>query len=526
MNMLLLTTPAQHQGTNPAVLVDEKQLQKWLDALPVMNVVETVKLLHAALVPFNELQLDNATRLKLLERYRQAIDEIFYSYDDMRLKQLPISNEARQDIKTDIMWLYLELANGYKIIVKNALDEGLNPKKDNSLLLSIYRAMEQIIHALVNAYRNYQAPPPLAYLEVNQLYLVTTENLANDRKVSSAKRESTSPTVDNLYKQFMLLAIANPMSMPEGVAFDLFFILEQVATHCLIGTEPPVEAGQHVYLVSLTDDAIPVPCSGTGSAAVNPDQRYLDIRPVMQVVRKRLDELQKSAQGLMDSQEVKLLRVYVEQIQGGAGGVTRASARSAYKQVQLAFGLDPVHYFMSDDHFAEHRTTSTESFGIEVRDVDSVEAMYELETWQILETGKTGRMLLVPKDISYQDLEPGLIVGIFEELGEGKPPVFSLGTIRWLPQEDAAEKKMGLQMIAGRPIPVTCSAGQDEAFFNCLYLTEVAVLKQPATLIMPRHYYQEGREIILRVPQGDRRIRLAELIDHTESIAQCRFDTA
>ncbi|MDY6980634.1 MAG: hypothetical protein SV201_12180, partial [Pseudomonadota bacterium] len=190
MDMLLLTIPDQHEDSNPAVLLDEKLLRKWLSELPMMNVVQTVEMLQRAILPFNELKIESQLRLKLLECYREKIDEIFYSYDEMRLRQLPVSHEARQAIKTDIMWLYLELANGYKIGVKSALDRGANPKKDSGLLLAIYRAMEQIIHAMIIAYRNAQTPPPLTYLETHQLYHAAAVYDAADKKVSGAKQEA------------------------------------------------------------------------------------------------------------------------------------------------------------------------------------------------------------------------------------------------------------------------------------------------------------------------------------------------
>jgi hypothetical protein len=419
------------------------------------------------------------------------------------------------------MWLYLELANGYKIVVKHALDEGLNPKKDNNLLLAVYRAMEQIVHALVNAYRNSQPPPPLAYLELNQLYQVTAEHGAVDRKVASAKRDTATPSVNNLYKQFMLLAMADPMGLPEGAAFDLFFMLEPFAPLCLVSDTPPPAEARQVYLINFYDDSLPQTLDKADPAQPRSGMTYLDIRPAVQRMEARIAELQKSEQGLMNVQEIRLLRSYVERI---SGTVERGAVKAARKEVQLAFGLEAAHYFMREDNYVRHQNARRESFGIEVRDVSEDEALYDLEPWQIIETGKTGRLLLVPSSISYQDLELGMPVGVFEQLGDNKPAVYTLGTIRWLAAEDSDEKKIGVQMIAGRPMPVMCAEQQGEdANFECLHLPAVDVLKQPASLLLPASRYAQGKTILIRQTSGMLPIRLGTIIDATELVVQCHY---
>ena len=521
MNIVLLTTPAQHQADNPSVLLDEKKLQKWLTELPVMNVVETVKLLHQAITPFNELQIDNQLRTRLLEHYRTSIDEIFYSYDDLRLRQLPISNEQRKAIKADIMWLYLELANGYKIVVRNALDEGNSPKKDNDMLLAVFRAMEQIIHALVNAFRNYETPPPLAYLEVNQLYLIAEQHQAEDKRVSSAKKESAVPTIANLYKQFMLLAVADPYSMNEGDAFDLFFILEQQAHLCEVLAEEPAGDQNGIYVVNLSEDSLPQPYQKLKMEQVTPDIRFIDVRNVLSVTSQRLSSLQKSEQGLMNTQEIKLFKVFQEKTTHAKAQTAGAAQPS--KEVSLSFGIEATSHFMTGDNLQQHLTASKESFGIEVRDVDSEEDVeYELEHWLIAETSKTGRMLLVPRGTTNQTVAIGMLVGVYENLAEGKTPVISLGTIRWLPSDEATGHKIGLQMIPGRSQSLECSTEQGDRF-HCLHVAAVEVLKLPASLLVAKANYNEGQEVTLHAGTEQISVRLEAPIEQTEHIVQCSY---
>lgn len=520
MDMLLLTIPDQHEDSNPAVLLDEKLLRKWLSELPMMNVVQTVEMLQRAILPFNELKIESQLRLKLLECYREKIDEIFYSYDEMRLRQLPVSHEARQAIKTDIMWLYLELANGYKIGVKSALDRGANPKKDSGLLLAIYRAMEQIIHAMINAYRNAQTPPPLTYLETHQLYHAAAVYDAADKKVSGAKQEATTPSINHLYKQCMLLAVAEPEGMPEDSAFELYFLLEQFADTGLISGEIPADRDAYIYTLDFSDDARPVPLVRAGGDRQYGENNYLDVGPVIEKIKNRLDELGKENQGLMEKQEVRLLELYRTRIMSLHG---RGASENESAEVYLSFGLMAAHYFMCGDNFSRYIAGSQESFGIEVHDVDEMGQMHELETWQIIEISNSGKMLLASESGSRQDMKIGMAVGVIEKFENDKPPVFTLGIIGWLPPEESDDRKIGIQIIPGRPEPVFLTETGAGALFSGLKIPEVGILNLSASLVVPAGNYAKDK--LVTVEQGSTKIqvRLGQAINSADGVVHCFY---
>ena len=64
-----------NQATNPAVILNPRQLKSWIGQLPVNDIIKTVKRLHTAIEQCNELQIDVDKRLKLLEIYREAFDK-------------------------------------------------------------------------------------------------------------------------------------------------------------------------------------------------------------------------------------------------------------------------------------------------------------------------------------------------------------------------------------------------------------------------------------------------------------------
>ena len=117
MEPLNLSLPVQHGYTDPTVETDVVRLREWLDDLPLMDVVETLHLVHGALDGLNEQQLAPEVRLELLEAYRATTLRMFYSVDPLQLGQLNLTRMRRRDSIEGMGRLLLSLANGYKLVV-------------------------------------------------------------------------------------------------------------------------------------------------------------------------------------------------------------------------------------------------------------------------------------------------------------------------------------------------------------------------------------------------------------------------
>lgn len=310
--MLLLTTPVQHATANPAVELDPERVRHWIDSLPQKDVLETVQRLHEAIAPLNEVGIDDARRVKLLEVYYAAFDEILYFYDHLRLSMLPISPERQRLLAEDITWLYLELAKGYKIVVKNGYEAGISPKHDAGLLLSMYRAMELIVQGLVYAGRSRQAPPPLAYLEINQIYLLAEEHGVLDARV---KAKAGVSNIEKPYKQLALLAVADPRKLGgDNEAFELFMALEDFAPHSILMKVPQHQAVVGRYCVDLMDDRPPRFCNRTDAPAQTNWIRILDVDLALAAIKSWLAKHQGAGQSMMNAWKVQPLQGFVKQL--------------------------------------------------------------------------------------------------------------------------------------------------------------------------------------------------------------------
>ena len=316
MDILLITSSAQHTTANPNVELDAQRLQAWLEALPLEQISDTVSRIYQAISPFNEMIVDDGHRVTLLELYRVVLKRIVFRFDELRLKQVGLNRSKLSQLHDDIAWLCMGIATGYKIAVKNGYTDGTNPKRDSNLLLSIYRSIELLGLAVLFAQRTGTRPPPLTYLEINQLYTFAAGHRAEETRITAAKLQTQCNTIGSIFKQLMLQVISQPPGA-GGHANDTlkrFVFLEQYAKECKLQPGKPRNPDAESYLVDVTADAPPQPWSGTKqhvAAAVN--GYTFSISPVLAAMQKRIQKLSKNT-SYSATEELNMLELIIASI--------------------------------------------------------------------------------------------------------------------------------------------------------------------------------------------------------------------
>lgn len=480
--MLLLTAPAQHIAQNPAVECDPRRIKQWLAGLPTNNVQSTVEQLLAALKPFNELQLDVKTRLKLLEIYHAAFDTILYTYDDLHLRTLRLTHDNRRQLSDDIMWVYLELANGYKSIVKTVYEGSHDAPAQGDMLLSIYRGIELIANALIYAFRDHRTPPPLVYLEIHQLYFLAEQYQLETQSISSLSKKSRNPSIQHLYKQIMLLIAADAYAYDGGQISELYELLDNYSADSQLLSELSEESRLSGFFIDFNEDAGPRGCGKLTLTELAATQRILKVDTLLQ---RLVADLNKEKQVPLDSiraGELRLLRMFVNNLQHGIRA--REQRKPLTGTVRVAYAVEASCYYLQ--HRDRFMDTGVESMnGIEVRDIDIFEAEHELSTWQTLNATPNGLCLVAEHD-AVGHFTVGEIVSIVESLTATREPLVNTGLIRWLRHVDD-KVHMGVEYLPGIPMAVVCQAVMDDnsetTSFNGLYFPSNQISKQSASLL-------------------------------------------
>ena len=105
-----LSLPVQHDYTDPTVETDVVRLREWLADLPLMDVVETLRLLQGGLDGLNAQKLAAGARLDLLEAYRATVQRLFHTIEPLQLGQLNLTRVRRKEAIDGIGRLMLSLA--------------------------------------------------------------------------------------------------------------------------------------------------------------------------------------------------------------------------------------------------------------------------------------------------------------------------------------------------------------------------------------------------------------------------------
>ncbi len=117
MEFIDLSVPAQHDYNDPTVERDPARLQAWLTNLPLMDVVETVRLVLGALEALNEQKLLAEQRYVLLEVYRSTARRLLVTLDPLHIRHLSLSKSKREAVVKSVEKLLLAVAGGYKLII-------------------------------------------------------------------------------------------------------------------------------------------------------------------------------------------------------------------------------------------------------------------------------------------------------------------------------------------------------------------------------------------------------------------------
>jgi hypothetical protein len=153
MDSLNLSIPKQHDYNDPTVERDIVRLQYWLTNLPLMDVVETVRLVIGAMDALNEQKLDVEQRFQFLEVYRATAHRLFVTVDPLHLRQLALSKSQRKDAIEGVERMFASIAGGYKLIVTQVYKAEGQAKPDALLGPAINRALEQLSFSLLDSYR-------------------------------------------------------------------------------------------------------------------------------------------------------------------------------------------------------------------------------------------------------------------------------------------------------------------------------------------------------------------------------------
>ncbi|MDX2457289.1 MAG: hypothetical protein QNL87_07255 [Gammaproteobacteria bacterium] len=491
MDSLNLSIPQQHDYTDPTVELDVARLQHWLTDLPLMDVVETVRLVTSALDALNEQKLGAGQRFQILEVYRATALRLFVTVDPLHLRQLALSKSQRKDAIHGVERLFTSIAGGYKLIVTEVYTASVNGKPEPLLGPAINRALEQLGLSLLDNHRFYREIQPQLVSESHQLYRLARHNGLLGSCIDDSTEAGPSASIAAHYHTSMLLSLTDPSRLAEGEAGLLFDVLMPHAESCrIIPGSDWSGSGEGFFLIDLSSDALPVPCAGLPAPVTAREPYLLDATVALAAVRERLAKT--PAKVRMQSPVAMVLRRLLPERAGAEQ--RREQRRPDGRWINLLRGLEGVHAYLAGIAQKGPGTAA----------VRHDRSAVDMAPCRVLDASDSG-MKLVWEGGGAGDACVGDLLGILEDQ-HGRASL-QLGMIRSIRVYREGGMEAGIQLLPGGLGAVSCHMPEqpEKVAVRALFMPASEAEQAAATLVAAKGLYAEGRQLLIDV--GDREVR-------------------
>jgi hypothetical protein len=496
MDALKLSIPEQHDFTDPTVERDVDRLHDWLTNLPLMDVVETVRLVHGALDSLNEQKLPVEQRFQHLEVYRATAQRLFVTVDPLHLRQLALTKTQREEAVGGVEQLFLSIAGGYKLIVVQ-LHQADSASPGPLFGRAINRALEQLNYSLLDSYRFYRAVQPYLIAESHELYRLARHYGLLSCCVDEGDEHTPAISIAMHYHASMLLSLTDPFRLAEGEVSLLFDVLMQHAAACrVIPGNSWSGSGEGLFLVELGSDSLPVPCTALTPPVSVKDPYLLDATAALAAVRERLAKT--PAKVRMQSPEAMVLRRLLPETQGPEK--RREQRTTDGRWIKLLLGVNGIHQYLSG--------VSGKGTG---RLAGNGSLPNDLIMCRVLDSS-AGGMKLAWEGRAAGDARVGDLLGIIDDQENRQSLV--LGMIRSIRVFREGGMEAGVQLMPGGLGAVTCHVTDQPEMggVRALFMPASEDEQFTATLVAGKGLFEEGLHLLIDVGGREVRARAGRLV--------------
>jgi len=566
---VMLTIPEQKLTRLSFAGPNVRDLEDWVQGLPMANIGETAKHLYHAIIELNQLAVAPLVRYQLLETVRGPIYFVCAGLAKHFLNQPVILPEKQRKIANLAQALQLHLATGYKIVVVEGQSQVLVEKVRRVIAHACHRAISDLAQTILRAYQLYCPSPSKVWLEIHQLYRFAEEHnlLRIDTEDPQARYVKLS-RIDDAYKKVLLLGCSKPNQCRQNDIEVVYGTFENWTRYVEVG-KPCHE--NDLFIINPHRDAPPVYRS-LYDGPITKDFCGLDTSELAQRITDYLGQLKDTKVPPNDilPMPVRLADRLVSHLGQSFGILTKRNFKrlAANGQLFVCVGLSATHYFCGNGVDFELQLVgngnrvddSHENLFIrrmKQKDVwsSSVDAGIDRSTYEradlspIAYTGisdKTDKPASERKVVYQQhqvplvNISPGgyclqwqgeipINVQAGEILGirESEEQPWSIATIRWIRQVKQQGTQIGIELLAPSATPCGVQliqrVGENSDYLRGLLLPPLPAIGQPMTLITPRLPFQEGHRVIINQHGKETKAQLSHRSSATASYSRFVF---
>jgi len=351
-----LAVPERHKPDKQAFSLRPKNIEAWLESLPMANLGETARLIYHTLNQTNEIDYAYADRIRFLEEMREPVQ---YVTDSMRKHFLGMTYplpEKNRNIAIATREIYAAMATGYEIVIEDIARTNVLFQDKKLLTVQLHRALTYTGRNLLTAYQIYSRYAPHTWHKLHKLYAYAESSKLHTTAVSDYQHhyfEKSSILAE--YLRLLLLSLASPYQLRQGEVLNIYNSLERWTRDLELRplTGKPPSDNKTLFLVRLDRDAPPRPLAYSAiKESHRPAYRILNTEPLTQTLRDEIqnnEEVVSTTLTSIDLSRPDLSHELLRRLLVAWGTETRRHfPRSPkHEQVDVAIGLNDTHNFIN-----------------------------------------------------------------------------------------------------------------------------------------------------------------------------------
>ncbi len=555
--VLNLIVPEMDDHIMTVVETKPGKAERWLAELPLLNPAETSHKMLSALMALNRTPLDNKTRLKLLEIYREPVARLCSKLKDEYIGQpLPLPNKSHIAAER-ARDLQVEMANGYKRLVLNAMDSFKgrpSTRAMNSLALIIQRAMRYLAESLVKSYQFYAEPPENTWREIHQLCELADAYGVIDNPVEDLLNSAIPHTnVSNVYKQALLVDFSDPYHLPVKLVDLIQHYLNRWAALATLDPARPSSARNCQFLIDFRGNRAGEVMFPSEATFNEQQYRILNTVELARSIHSQLTIIQRGKKpapdGLhQDFFEGEYIQDMLKRLISSWGVIPKRSFSRTSKKgnyVDVAIGIRAINHwlnggreFILSSEFVGPMPQQRHSVGgkyvhdtisdgkdATLAENQTVEIDPELiyASWNIMDESAGG--LAIAKDqVKHQQVRVGDIIAVRSP----ESGYWEVSAIRWVKTSESGSLEIGMKRISpiARPVKLKLVSGNqvETDFMPAIMVPALGALKQKQGLLTHKGLFKPGR--VLFFDDGYRLVKLntTKLVESTPVFEHFEYD--
>ena len=261
---LALRLPPFAERPREAPEIRPSRLASWLTETSTREPGFAARIIGESLAATNRVSMSHPRRLDLTEQYWKTAALLWPRLEHRFLRAShPLQGDDLEAAKAALT-LANELSTSYKRLLAGEASRRLRFGGPRRLVALVRRAFQATSRVLSNSYLTYAPVPSHTWYDAHEIYMFTRERKIHRHAVTI---DQPDITLERLYTQSLLLALANPYGfLPSQLAVVLHYLDENAQLAKLTPVPPVHRMAKAVAIVPVGHDFPPFSANKGGNA--------------------------------------------------------------------------------------------------------------------------------------------------------------------------------------------------------------------------------------------------------------------